>query len=294
MKPTILSNAIRSGRRFSKQHELTWRYVLNLGPSAAYALHGKAPSGEAARVLQVLNRDGVAITSVDALLGPQSCYPELVRETEQRLQANAELLQQDRDAAEKRDGGKQKPFMHFLLGQNPAVDPRSVYARIALEEPITAIVNGYLGMYCSLCAYNVWYNFVTKGPAIQSQLWHRDPEDRYILKVFICLSDVDEGCGPFTYAPGTHQKGNFRQQPPYLHKDGMTPRSDDSQMAAVVPADRWVKGLGKKGSIIFADTRGFHKGGLVRERDRILYIAEFLSQAAGRGVSTSPDSKGKA
>ena len=63
--------------------------------------------------------------------------------------------------------------------------------------------------------------------------------------------------------------------------------SDDQQMAAVVPESRWVKGVGKKGTIIFADTRGFHKGGLARGNDRTLYIAEFLSQAAGRGILTS-------
>jgi hypothetical protein len=39
--------------------------------------------------------------------------------------------------------------------------------------------------------------------------------------------------------------------------------------------------------MIFADTHGYHKGGLARERDRLLYVAEYTSLAGGRGgIST--------
>jgi hypothetical protein len=287
MKPAVLSRMMRSGRRFGKNFELTWRYGLNLRPAAAYALSGTAPTGEAARVLRDLNERGIGVSSVDALLASDALYQEMLLDAERRFQIDAEAIAAARAQADSNERGVQKPFMHFLLGQNPRVEASSIYARFALQDPIRQIANSYLGMYCQLCAYNVWYNFVTTSPPTQSQLWHRDPEDRYILKVFVCMSDVGEGSGPFTYAPGTHQKGSAKRLPEYLHKDGMTTRSNDSQMAAVVPQDKWIKGIGKKGTVIFADTRGFHKGGLVRERDRTLYIAEFLSQAAGRGLSTA-------
>lgn len=51
-------------------------------------------------------------------------------------------------------------------------------------------------------------------------------------------------------------------------------------MAAVLPPDRWIKAVGGKGTIIFADTRGYHKGWLARERDRIMYVCMFTSQAS--------------
>ena len=125
--------------------------------------------------------------------------------------------------------------------------------------------------------YNVWCNCVTQLPARQSQLWHRDPapEGRFILKVFTYLTDVDEGSGPLVYAAGTHLKGDLREQPAFLYKDGQTPRSDDEQMAQVVPPSSWVTGVGPKATIIFADTRGFHKGGLAREHERSLHLAVF-------------------
>jgi hypothetical protein len=283
----ILRTAVRSGRRWSKQYDLTWRYVLNFGPTMAYALERSRLSGEPARVLADLNRDGIAVTSADALLGGDSCYGELCDAAARRQNEIAEDLAAARAACELPDAAGQKPFLYFFLGPNPPVDTSSIWGRFALQAPITAIANAYFGLYCSLCAYNVWYNFVTSKAPFQSQLWHRDPEDRYILKLFMCLSDVDDGAGPFTYAPGTHPKGAVRRQPEYLHKDGHTTRSNDAQMSAVLPHDRWIKGIGPKGTIIFADTRGYHKGGLARQRDRILYIAEYLSPAGGNGVSTS-------
>ena len=57
-------------------------------------------------------------------------------------------------------------------------------------------------------------------------------------------------------------------------------RSRDEQMAEVVPADRWIKCLGPKGTIVFADTHGYHKGGLARENDRIMYTCMFTSPAS--------------
>ena len=37
---------------------------------------------------------------------------------------------------------------------------------------------------------------------------------------------------------------------------------------------------GKNPTIVFADTRGYHKGGLARERDRLMYTCMFTSQAS--------------
>ena len=279
-RPTVFRQAVR---RWAKQNEFTWRYMLNLGATLSYSLDKKPLESEAARVLAELNRDGIAITSAGALMESQPHYRELL-EAAHRLE-----VEQAMDIEQARGGnaaGVQKPFLYCLLGNDPRIDRRSIFARFALETPVARIANAYFGMHCALSTYNIWRNFVSSKAPFQSQLWHRDPEDRYILKVFLCLSDVDDGAGPFTYARGTHPKGIVRRAPAYLHKDGPTTRSDDSQMAAVVPREHWVKGTGPIGTIIFADTRGYHKGGLSRERERLLYIAEFLSPMGGHGVST--------
>jgi hypothetical protein len=94
---------------------------------------------------------------------------------------------------------------------------------------------------------------------------------------------VDENTGPFTYAPGTHPKGTVTREPEFLFKDGKTPRSNDDQVGKLVPPEKWMRGIGPAGTMIFADTRGLHKGGLAKTRERYLYTAEFTSPNAGNG-----------
>src|SRR5207302_3788704 len=65
-------------------------------------------------------------------------------------------------------------------------------------------------------------------------------------------------------------------------------RSDDEQMARVVSKDKWITAIGPKGTMLFVDTSGFHKGGLVRQKDRILYNCMFNSVATSYPVSLRP------
>lgn len=275
MVPTNLRRLVRAGRKF----EFTWRYVFNLQPTLAYRFSSRSLSGEAARVLADLNRDGIAITSAHTLLGAGSCYDELGAAVDGLEKDLTNRLKAARTAADDADAVGRKTFIVELLGARPVLDPNTVYARFALQKPILQIANAYFGMYTWLRYYNVWHTFATQGPARESQLWHRDREDYFILKVFVYLSEVDDGAGPFTYAAGSHHKGKLRREPSYFLEEHIR-RSTDQQMAEVVPAERWVKGVGPKGTIIFADTRGYHKGGLARERDRIMYTCLFTSRTS--------------
>ena len=57
-------------------------------------------------------------------------------------------------------------------------------------------------------------------------------------------------------------------------------RSALMSMAVVVPPEKWLKATGPKGTIVFADTSGYHKGGLARERDRLMYVCMFTSPSS--------------
>ena len=273
-------------RQASKRNELAWRYTFNLGPTLAYRLRRRRLSVEAARVLEVLDRDGIAITTARALLGEDSCHDELVAAVDRLERDQADRLAAAGEAAKDPLTGEGNLFNIALLSPRPRPDPADVYVRFAIEDPVLEVANAYFGMDTKLSYYNVWHTFSTPVRARSTQLWHKDPEDRYILKVFLYLSDVDDGAGPFTYAAGSHPKARLRQEPSSsVDADGAR-RSDDEQMAEVVPPERWVKGVGPRGTLIFADTRGYHKGGLARERDRLLYTCQFLSHAANGGFRT--------
>ena len=288
---------VRACRRF----EFTWRYLLNLAPTLTYQFSHNSLSDEAARVLTELQDKGVAITSADKLLGKQSAFEELNSAVERLERYDlADKIAALRVHADDETGILEKTFILSLLGDEPELDPQSVYARFGLQKPVLQLANAYFGMYTRLRYYNIRHTFATRGRARQSQLWHRDREDFYILKVFVYLSDIDSGAGPFIYAPGTHTKGNLRHKPASFIEDGVR-RSSDEQMAKVMPPERWIECVGAKGTIVFADTRGYHKGGLARERDRTMYTCMFTSQASTSreflkrtGESGSPQDKEQA
>lgn len=245
----------------------------NLAPTLAYTLDRAPLFGEAKRVLSELNSNGIAITSVDALLGNDSCYEELKSTV---AQLERDLKDEIAGAREETNKPGFKSYIHWLLGRRPVLDPGDIFVRFALQRRVLNIANAYLGMYSALYFYNVWHNFATQSPARDSQLWHYDTEDNHILKVFVYLSDVDENSGPLFYAAGSHLKGNLRGRPDSFKQDGVR-RSEDWQMAEFAPRDRWVQALGEEGTMVFADVRGYHKGGLARDRDRIAYICAFTS-----------------
>jgi len=274
-----MRKTFRSFSRRGRHFELTWRYLFNLGPTIAYKLRSDAIEAEAARILDALNRDGVAMTSAEALLGATSSYSELCEEVECLQTSLAAEIARAQEGSDDPDAIGQKKFILEYLGRNPQFDPGSVYARFSLEKNILSVANAYLGMSSRLRYYNVWHTFPTGIEPRESQLWHRDREDYLILKVFLYLSDVDEGAGPFIYARDSHPKGKVRSEAAYS-LEGHVRRSTDAQMAEVIPSKNWFRGIGPKGTIIFADTRGYHRGGLARERARIMYTAMFTSRAS--------------
>lgn len=275
----MITKPIRRLARASRKYEFTWRYGFNLVPTLKQQLHQRRLSTEASRVLGELTRNGIAMTSVEELVGSASCFAEM-REAVERLQDDrcGDVARARTNAMDESAIG-QKTFLLEYLGHNPILDPVSVFARFALQYPILDVANAYLGMYTQMRYYNVWHTLATNAKPRESQLWHRDREDLYIVKVFLYLSDVDAGAGPFTYAPGTHRKGPIQREPA-LFPEGRVKRTGDEEMAAVVPRERWLTAVGPRGTIVFADTHGYHKGGLARASDRLLYTCMFTSQAS--------------
>jgi hypothetical protein len=278
---------VQVARTMAERTELTWRFALNFTPALEYALRKPKLTGPCARVLDELNRDGVTTSSVQDLLGRGDAFSELSAAVAEIEKSQRQHIENARRALHSPETPKSqpKPYVLPLLGQMPQLEASTIFGRFALMPELCDIADGYLKMRSRLRHYNIWHNIATQNAPSQSQLWHRDPEDRYILKVFVYLSKVDEGAGPLTYARGSHLKGKLDREPKYLHKDGGTPRSDDCQMAEVVPRERWLTAYGDVGTLVFADTRGYHKGGLARQSDRLLFMCEFTSAyATPRGI----------
>jgi Phytanoyl-CoA dioxygenase (PhyH) len=276
MAVSRIKRFLRQGRK----KEFTWRYVYNFGPTVRHRLTGHRLQGELSRIVHELDQKGIALTSVADIFGSTAHFDEMCRAVEQIEAERSAEIQALRSEATNADSIGRKTFMAELLGPYPVLNPNDVFGRVALQPNVIHIANAYFGMFTRLRHYNVWHTFCSPSKARESQLWHHDREDFFILKMFIYLKDVREGGGPFTYAPGTHQKGPLKQREPEYFVEGGVRRTTDEQMNAVVPQHLWVKATGGSGTIVFADTRGYHKGGECRTADRLMYTCMFTSKSS--------------
>ena len=92
------------------------------------------------------------------------------------------------------------------------------------------------------------------GIASDVRQWHKDIEDRRMLKLIVYLSDVDDGCGPFEYIDPTRSALAARA----LHySSGFV---SDVAMNRIVPAEGWLRATGPRLWATLVDTtRVFHR-----------------------------------
>lgn len=276
-----MKGKLRSIVRSLRNNELIWRYGFNLSPSLKYSIgkNGGLDKTEKS-VLNGLNQNGIALASIDDLFigGPE--FSELGTAVEGMLASRKEEIAALESSASDSTIIGSKTFNLELLGSELMFGCSDIFSRFALQPAILNIANAYLQMYAKLRYYNVWYTFATAAAARESQLWHFDREDNYILKIFVYLKDVDAGAGPFTYAPGTHRKGPHWNRKPESFIENNVLRTTDEKMNVVIPKEKWITATGKKGTVIFADTRGYHKGGEARTDNRLMYTCMFTSPAS--------------
>ncbi len=277
---TVLPISIRTKlSRAIRQTDLYWHYVANYQPWLAYSRAPASRLSETHRhLLADLRRDGIVMTTAKQLFGESPLLYELARAVQ-----DLEVYYADEIAGRRRDTEAPgvKRYQVDLLGSCPVLNPKTIFVRFALQPAVLDLANRYMGMYTRLSFFNVWHNLPTQGEPRNAQLWHRDLDDHKIFKLFLYFTDVTERDGPLVYAPGTHTGGRVRRDPEAFREEGTTARrSNDEQMSRVVPGDKWITAVGPKGTVLLVDTSGYHKGGLVRGQDRILYTCMFTSQAA--------------
>src|SRR5262245_14359400 len=146
--------------------------------------------------------------------------------------------------------------------------------KLALDRKLLEIVAAYFVMWPRLHAIGSWLNFPTVNEAKNAQLWHRDPEDLKLIKVFIYLNDIGTDNGPFCYIPRSHPFSSGAGIIP-LHKDDE--RILDDEMVTVFPKESWIECTGPSNTMIIADTVGFHRGGRVQKGTRLLITFTYTS-----------------
>jgi hypothetical protein len=216
-----------------------------------------------ASLVEGLRRHGIVLGEASTLLGDSGLFDRAATHAE-------ELYDRPREVAEAAAGSKETFKTKLAAGEFDADDP---FVQIALHPNVLAVANGYLRLRSTLRALELWLTQPTEGPAIQTQLWHRDADDLLNVKLFLYFSDVTRAAGPFTYAPRTHPLGDRRELP---ERDAEW-RTTDEQMTQVVPESDWLVCEGTSGTAVFADTCGYHKQLKPESAERLMLVAHYVS-----------------
>jgi hypothetical protein len=214
------------------------------------------------RLVADLGRDGVAVTSFDELIADGALW--------EAAAAQARRLHSDWTPQEAEAGSKASFLTKLATREFGANDP---FVRVALHPAVLKVANGYLKLHSRLRALELWHTHPTPGGAVQTQLWHRDADDVVNVKLFLYFTDVRIPAGPLTYAPRTHPYGARRETP----AGDENRRSTDEQMAEVVPESEWRILEGGPGTIVFADTCGYHKQLKPEADERVKLVAHYVS-----------------
>ncbi len=263
--------------------EYKWRHGINARSISMQKKHPLSTDSELQRkILADLKRYGISTFQINNLEGGSGLFEDIIAEEKKYHHEQAKRIEEQRLQLNSSDpaqtGGKGYLVDIFPGNKNP--DAQLPSTRLALHPQILGVVNSYMGLYTKLRYLSFWLNLHKKDQKeMASQFWHRDHEDRKLVKLFLYLENVDAESGPFCYIPGMH-KGKLRNVDPKdsTGKTSGTIRANDSDMGRVIPPEKWFTGIAPKGTIIMADTKSYHKGGLARTRDRHLLTAAYYSE----------------
>jgi hypothetical protein len=208
------------------------------------------------------------------------------------LEADAQRFVSETEAglAQEAEGGESS--LRRRAGKEFVVRKYSRDAQLGLDDPwlrlgvnprLLDLANAYLQMWSKLEYVDVWYTPPAGADERKSsQRWHRDFNDRHLLKAFLYLVDVDEETGPFEYVPRSAPGGELDRLWPWRPLGENYP--PEEEFAERVNG-RSVTFTAPKGTIIFCNTSGFHRGGFAKAKPRVLATLTWDSPASLKALS---------
>jgi len=173
----------------------------------------------------------------------------------------------------------------YILKMNPENSVHSLthpLLTIGLSTPVLRVVSSYMNLWPKLIYTDAWYSIpMDPGKRIGSQQWHRDPEDKQMVKVYLYFSEVDKDAGAMEYILGTSNA---------LGGDGTKIGEWTAAGANLYPSTEVVEQsfaavqhfycTGPVGTLLFCDTTGLHRGGISKSRARVVATWTFVTPAS--------------
>ena len=215
------------------------------------------------RVIRDMRRDGIACTSLEEMFGEREQLATL-----ERFAAQAKLTTGRPN--------RKKRFLFDYWPQSGPLDTSNPFLSLSLGNEALQLANAYLELRTKLNYFHLADTLPEDSTeAIDSQRWHRDPEEQRLCKMFVYLTDVDETAGPFTYVRGSTRGGIYGSLFPQQRPLGAYP--DNAEVERAIDPSDIVTMTGKAGTVIFCDTSGLHKGGHATGKVRTMFTAFYTS-----------------
>ncbi|MEA5575267.1 phytanoyl-CoA dioxygenase [Anabaena sp. UHCC 0451] len=209
-------------------------------------------SNEDQLIAQTLKKEGVYITSLENL----------------GLPSTAQML----DSAKNYAAMMKNPRnieSGYKLPQIYTVTDLPEFFTWGIEKRLQNIIEHYIRLPIAFHGVHVRKDFPNEQQ-LQTLLWHKDSEDRRMIKVIIYLNDVTEKHGSFEYIP---LPDNLVDWWKYYQVDYALWQSNylginDEKMKKIISKSAWKSCPGKAGTVIFVDPRNVLHHGTVRTEER--------------------------
>ena len=256
-------------------YKLHDRYLSNRRARSLYTANRPSIDETQRRVVQELHDVGYSLLTADELFPGETWQAvqgegaEFVQATEQGLAGEGDLR--------KREG---KDFLVRKYDVGGVVGLDNPWLAACTSRRLLDVANEYLQLWSKLEYLDLWYSLPVGESAERkaSQIWHRDFDDSHLLKVFLYLSDVDERSGPFEYVPGSQPGGRYAGVHPWQPMG--VGRISDKELAKHVQPDDVRTFTAPRGTLIFCNTSGLHRGGFAEARARVLAAVTYCSPAS--------------
>lgn len=265
---------------------------------ATYELHDRFLSNRRSRELfaaSPVTLDEVQQRIVDAVDAEGYVvlpFAELVTDEALRSEIDAmgDAFVADTQAAIAAGGGlKVRPGKEFVARafsfEGATLSFDQPWFRAVASRRMLDVANAYLRLWAKLSYVDLWYT--APQPAdedrVASQNWHFDFDDKHLLKAFLYLTDVDADTGPFEYVPGSQPGGRYHSVRPWAPMG--YGRVSDEDVAKAVPPEEIATFTAPRGTLIFCNTSGLHRGGFATGKARVLATATYCSPASLAALS---------
>ncbi|MBS3027605.1 MAG: phytanoyl-CoA dioxygenase [Dolichospermum sp. DET50] len=152
-----------------------------------------------------------------------------------------------------------------------------------IETRLQNIIENYIGLPIAFHGVHVRKDFPNEKQ-LETLLWHKDSEDRRMIKVIMYLNDVTDKHGPFEYislpANALEKVKNYQVDYQLWRTNFLG--INDEKMRKIIPKSAWKSCPGQAGTVIFADVRNILHHGTIRTEERSTLFFTYTANAPKR------------